>query len=170
MSFSRVVLPHPLGPSTTIVWPSGTRRVKSRIATVDLRPPPQIPEDSLSVLQTSRRSICATGTPRPVGQACDNVAWNTIVANRPQSRARVCDLRPLLRWCPTCRDFVPWRFLDAGQLSARVFRNCRRPKTSTGAEVESTFGCRVWIVSLVGLPKSFRFFQRPSCHGRLSII
>src|SRR5215475_2994722 len=66
MSFSRVVLPQPLGPSTTIVWPSGTRRVKSRIATVDLRPPPQIPEDSLSVLQTSRRSICATGTPRPV--------------------------------------------------------------------------------------------------------
>src|SRR5215472_2678377 len=66
MSFSRVVLPQPLGPSKTIVWPSGTRRVKSRIATVDLRPPPQIAEDSLSVLQTSRRSICATGTSPPV--------------------------------------------------------------------------------------------------------
>src|SRR5215472_14636292 len=92
MSFSRVVLPQPLGPSTTIVWPSGTRRVKSRIATVDLRPPPQIPEDSLSVLQTSRRSICAIGTPRRV-RRCDNVAWYTIVANRPRSHARVCDLR-----------------------------------------------------------------------------
>src|SRR5262245_1823029 len=27
--------------------------------------------------------------------------------------------RPLLSRCPTSRDFVPWRFLDAGQLSAR---------------------------------------------------
>ena len=36
MSFRRVVLPQPLGPSTTIVWPSGTRRDKSWIATVDL--------------------------------------------------------------------------------------------------------------------------------------
>src|SRR5215468_2378372 len=35
--------------------------------------------------------------------------------------------RPL----PTSRDFVPWRFLDAGQLTARVFHCCRRPKTST---------------------------------------
>jgi hypothetical protein len=25
----------------------------------------------------------------------------------------------LLRRCPTSRDFVPWRFLDAGQLSVR---------------------------------------------------
>jgi hypothetical protein len=33
--------------------------------------------------------------------------------------------------CHTSRDFVPWRFLDAGQLSARVFHCCRRPKTST---------------------------------------
>src|SRR5215472_10980290 len=36
---------------------------------------------------------------------------------------------------PTSRDFVPWRFLDAGQLTARVFHCCRRPKTSTKHEV-----------------------------------
>jgi hypothetical protein len=36
--------------------------------------------------------------------------------------------------CPTARDFVPWRFLDASQLSARVFRDCRRPKTCTLAD------------------------------------
>src|SRR5215510_5778943 len=28
-------------------------------------------------------------------------------------------IRPLLSRCPTSRDFVPWRFLDAGQLSVR---------------------------------------------------
>src|SRR5450631_3504418 len=36
--------------------------------------------------------------------------------------------------CPTLRDFVPWRFLDAGQLSARLFRYCRHPKTCTTAD------------------------------------
>jgi hypothetical protein len=43
--------------------------------------------------------------------------------------------RPLLSRCPISRDFVPWRFLDAGQLSARLFRFCRHPKTSTIREV-----------------------------------
>ena len=32
---------------------------------------------------------------------------------------------------PTPRDFVPWRFLDAGSLPLWRARNCRRPKTST---------------------------------------
>jgi hypothetical protein len=27
-----------------------------------------------------------------------------------------------------CRDFVPWRFLDAGRLSGRTLSSCRRPK------------------------------------------
>jgi hypothetical protein len=31
----------------------------------------------------------------------------------------------------TSRDFVPWRFLDAGRLSARDVSSRRRPKTST---------------------------------------
>src|SRR5215510_15539152 len=44
--------------------------------------------------------------------------------------------RPLLSRCPTSRDFVPWRFLDAGQLSARVFHCCRRPKTTTTTDVD----------------------------------
>jgi hypothetical protein len=45
--------------------------------------------------------------------------------------------RPLLSRCPTSRDFVPWCFLDAGQLSARVFRYCRRPKTTTVCDIRS---------------------------------
>jgi hypothetical protein len=36
---------------------------------------------------------------------------------------------------PNSRDFVPWRFQDAGRLSARRRCHCRRPKTCTNAEV-----------------------------------
>ncbi|MET4484338.1 hypothetical protein ABIB66_008910, partial [Bradyrhizobium sp. F1.13.3] len=31
----------------------------------------------------------------------------------------------------TSRDFVPWRFLDAGQASVLRVSRCRRPKTCT---------------------------------------
>src|SRR5262245_58387677 len=62
MSFSKVVLPQPLGPSTTIVWPSGTRSVKSCMAMVVLWPRLHVMEGmgSLSVLQMLQRSIRAT--------------------------------------------------------------------------------------------------------------
>jgi hypothetical protein len=33
------------------------------------------------------------------------------------------------------RDFVPWRFSDAGRRSARLDRCCRRPKTCTAADI-----------------------------------
>ena len=36
--------------------------------------------------------------------------------------------------CLTSRDFVPWRFLDAAQLSVPNLSCCRRPKTSTTAD------------------------------------
>jgi len=32
---------------------------------------------------------------------------------------------------PTSRDFVPWRFSDAGRRSARIASSSRRPKTCT---------------------------------------
>jgi hypothetical protein len=62
--------------------------------------------------------------------------------------------RPPLSRCPTSRDFVPWRFLDAGQLSARVFHCCRRPKTSTTADIPA--------------PMPFKKDHRPKkcCSGR----
>jgi hypothetical protein len=31
--------------------------------------------------------------------------------------------------CPTPRDFVPWRFSDAGRISVWLAQHCRRPKT-----------------------------------------
>src|SRR5262245_17834902 len=62
MSFSSVVLPQPLGPSTTIVRALGTRRVRSLIAIVDLRARRhgREPTGSVSVSETSRISICTT--------------------------------------------------------------------------------------------------------------
>src|SRR5258705_9658182 len=39
--------------------------------------------------------------------------------------------RPRHRRCPTSRDFVPWRFSDAGRRSAWIASSCRHPKTCT---------------------------------------
>src|SRR5712691_7232006 len=41
---------------------------------------------------------------------------------------------PRHRRCPTSRDFVPWRFLDAGRHSAWKGSSCRRPKTCTNLD------------------------------------
>jgi hypothetical protein len=44
--------------------------------------------------------------------------------------------RPRHRRCPASRDFVPWRFSDAGRRSAWIASSCRHPKTYTKAEVK----------------------------------
>src|SRR5258705_11847336 len=36
--------------------------------------------------------------------------------------------------CPTARDFVPWRFSDAGRRTAWIASSCRHPKTCTTAD------------------------------------
>jgi hypothetical protein len=41
----------------------------------------------------------------------------------------------------TSRDFVPWRFLDAGRKSAWKGSSCRRPKTCTIAAVSAPSAC-----------------------------
>src|SRR5882757_7809841 len=48
--------------------------------------------------------------------------------------------RPRHRRCPTSRDFVPWRFSDAGRRTAWIASSCRHPKTCTEAEVIGAFG------------------------------
>src|SRR5262245_33292644 len=58
MILRSVVLPHPLGPRTTMVLPWGTRSERSWMANVDGRPAPA--PGSRSVLQTSTRSMRAT--------------------------------------------------------------------------------------------------------------
>jgi hypothetical protein len=47
-------------------------------------------------------------------------------------RQAICNVQePAARQCPTHRDFVPWRFSDAGRLSAWIGSAFRRPKTCT---------------------------------------
>src|SRR5882762_10456330 len=38
--------------------------------------------------------------------------------------------------CHTSRDFVPWRFSDAGRRSAWIASSCRRPKTCTRPDLD----------------------------------
>ncbi len=40
------------------------------------------------------------------------------------------------RRCPTSRDFVPWRFSDAGRRSAWIASSCRHPKTCTIGDID----------------------------------
>src|SRR4029453_3704352 len=54
---SSVVLPHPLGPRMTMVWPLGILRLRGSMRNVDSAPPRRA--DSVSVLPTSMRSILA---------------------------------------------------------------------------------------------------------------
>jgi hypothetical protein len=42
---------------------------------------------------------------------------------------------------PTSRDFVPWRFSDAGYRSARIIPPSRRPKTCTIAALTRRSSC-----------------------------
>ena len=52
---------------------------------------------------------------------------------QPQ-QARTCGKIPIAPAAPpphTSRDFVPWRFLDAGYKSAPIVSASRRPKTCT---------------------------------------
>ena len=47
--------------------------------------------------------------------------------------------------CPTSRDFVHWRFSDAGHRSAWIASSCRRPKTYT--EADDGHGDRIMVLS-----------------------
>jgi hypothetical protein len=44
-------------------------------------------------------------------------------------------MRPAAPPPHTSRDFVPWRFLDAGRKSAWKGSSCRRPKTCTTTDI-----------------------------------
>ena len=61
-------------------------------------------------------------------------ARRLVLAPRPPSRSPpTYDLHSTrcTAGCHTSRDFVPWRFSDAGRRSAWIASSCRRPKTYT---------------------------------------
>src|SRR4029077_9788117 len=62
-----------------------------------------------------------------------------VVVRPPTDHTRFCTLifgshgaaksrSSLHHLCPTSRDFVPWRFSDAGRISAWRVTSCRRPR------------------------------------------
>ena len=64
------------------------------------------------------------------------------------------------------RDFVPWRFSDAGLPACRAARHCRRPKTCTTAEILQLLE----RVSFTPASRPIRQLDRSSlqCHFRTS--
>src|SRR5882757_5220069 len=66
---------------------------------------------------------------------------NTLFEKLPGTQINVPRLnlhkRPRHRRCPTSRDFVPWRFSDAGRRSAWIASSCRHPKTCTRTVIET---------------------------------
>ena len=69
----------------------------------------------------------------------------------------------------TSRDFVPWRFSDAGYRSAWLDRRCRRPKTCTQPDscTAANDGAMVYSITSSALASSVGGTVRPSA-GRSS--
>jgi hypothetical protein len=88
------------------------------------------------------RKLCA-GTQRGHIHSCKRFA---VFLNRsPDTATAATDA------APTSRDFVPWRFSDAGRPSMWRPRHCRRPKTCTIADIWRASPARpVWIVARSG--------------------
>src|SRR6478736_3394166 len=87
--------------------------------------------------QTPRHaSLCAT----PPALASRWHPRGTLAAQIPIAEPAA---RPTER---TSRDFVPWRFSDAGHRSAWLDRRCRRPKTCTKPEVTALQHARLLLL------------------------
>ena len=68
------------------------------------------------------------------------------------SRAPLTNSTSLLRRCPTSRDFVPWRFSDAGRRSVGIVSACRHPKTSTTGDIRTERGSQNEVALPIGGP------------------
>ena len=88
---------------------------------------------------TTCRSILAFLAPRRSAQTRQHASPCAIappLAARSHSRGTLAAQIPIAEPAArpterTSRDFVPWRFSDAGHQSAWLDRRCRRPKTCT---------------------------------------
>jgi hypothetical protein len=81
------------------------------------------------------------------------------------------------RQCQTSRDFVPWRFLDAGRHSVWKGSSCRRPKTCTNSDItenirqriETAPVCWAWVANLI-LLHNFKVFALKIKRGTLALL
>ena len=90
----------------------------------------------------ARRDVHCT---LPGSPACSR-ARRLVLAPRPLSRSPTTYDPHSIRCtagCHTSRDFVPWRFSDAGRRSAWIASSCRHPKTYTGADIAKLFSLRM---------------------------
>src|SRR5712664_4391372 len=62
--------------------------------------------------------------------------------------------------CHTSRDFVPWRFSDAGRRSAWIASSCRRPKTYTDSDLDA-HDCEVRFARVNGHRQASHFRNVP---------
>jgi hypothetical protein len=122
------------------------RKIASRYSTVRVMGGGPGPHPRFRSTSVSGRSVA--GLPQQFG------ARSSLFCSRSGQRNRACMLRPrpiasarhargtLVAQIPiaepaarsterTSRDFVPWRFSDAGRQSAWSDQRCRRPKTCT---------------------------------------
>ena len=83
-----------------------------------------------SSARCARQPVTHTPIPprKATGRSLDPTSSNLTSRPNPH-RARGTDR------APTFRDFVPWRFSDAGRPSMWRLRHCRRPKTCTKADI-----------------------------------
>src|SRR5712675_64634 len=94
-------------------------------------------------------SVCPPHCTLPGSPACAH-AHRLMLAPRPPSRSPPTYDPHSTRCtagCHTSRDFVPWRFSDAGRRSAWIASSCRCPKTYTTTDIPAS-GCDVRKVPL----------------------
>jgi hypothetical protein len=119
---------------------------------------------------TSCRSILAFPAPRRSARTRRHASPCAIApppAARWQARGTLAAQIPITEPAArpterTSRDFVPWRFSDAGYRSAWLDRRCRRPKTCTTADVSGCSKVPAYSITSSARARSLSGTSRPS--------
>jgi hypothetical protein len=122
---------------------SKSSRISSRYAAVSslpYAPHAEVVECALSATPNPLESLVGQNEKSPFSNICAvtsklcSGSRRIALATSPAAKARSS---PRHGRVPNSRDFVPWRFSDAGRRTVWLARPCRRPKTCTGADSTS---------------------------------
>jgi hypothetical protein len=116
---------------------------------------PDRPPWRVTLASASGQNRCRASWPAATGAPGTSTAWRVAAAsasgqchglNRFASFSlsptpAQFPIEPTAPPVPTHRDFVPWRFSDAGRLSAWIGAAFRRPKTCTTADTCAAANC-----------------------------